>query len=569
MATRRQPWRPRQLVRVCGFQAGQPFTVETVTPLFPAEDLTDTSLDRLRSAWSAGVLGGFNYVSTTLGGITSRFGRFSTSGRVRLASLAKPTRVVPGDTYKTGLNGFRTAGSNNLRAGVTWTFSDGTTSDQLLVNVLGTEPLNTWVGQVGQTEVPADAVGVTPWVESPGGWHIDLGAGNSELVSRTVSDVGRLTIRRGRESADQASPPATLSGVIPLSGAIPVESGALVRVELGPEGGNPDSAVRFVGQVTDPKLRLAKGLPILEVVASSPSARLARIEIGDEPWPAEASDTRAERILDLAAAQDPHLNVVGNIGIGETVIARDVDRQDAIQLLDELAESTGGNLREGRDGQLLWRPARLAYPWGNVEGEGYGRAEFVLPSWAYSVPLELEQTVAWNSVAVYYGTANPQAYVQLQDAQAIVDRGLQHRKITTQLATASDATALARRVLAQGARPSWHIGSVAVDLLAILERDATLAGHLLAMETGAAIALADLPQDVPPLPGDGVFVVEGWTETIGAGTWRLELQLVDITRLALPATYADYGNLWRGTPPTYADMPLDLTYLAAGAWEPR
>lgn len=576
LMNRTSPSRPRLLVSRVGFQAGTPFQVDVVRPLFPAEDLTDTSLDANRAAWSTGVLGGFTYAATTLGGITSRFGKWTSFGRVYLGSVNKPARVVPGDTYRSGVNGYRESGTNELRLGVRWTFADGTTSDQRLATITAAgSPAATWVGQPVQVTVPADAVGASPYVESAAGWYIDLGEGNTELASRTVSDVGTITIRRGRESAESLAPPATMSTTLPVSGAYPVSTGDLVRVEVWPESlgapGYADRPIRFVGQVVDPKLRVQSATPgelnLAQVVASSPSARLARVEIGDTPWPAETSDNRADRILQLAADQDPHLAVFSSLDAGPTVVARDVDRQAAVNLLDELADSTGGNVRELRDGQLYWAPFELSYPRSIVNGPRGSRATLVLPAYAYSLPLDLEQAAATNSVAVYYGTANPQAYVQVRDAQAVLDRGLHHVKLNTQLAYQADAQALAQRILALGARPAWQLSSVVVDLLDLLERDSGLADQLLGLEAGDAVFLDGLPTSLPELPGDATFSVEGWTETITASSWRLELNLVDITRVSEPATYGDWAEVMFRT--AYADAPAQLTYQAAGAWEPR
>lgn len=556
----------RLLVKLAG-DAGElipaPFAVETYRALFPAEDLTDASLDGLRAAWSGAELGAFDYVSATFGGITSRFGRFPTAGRVYLGSQNRPAQVVPGDTYRTGLSGYRTAGSNDLRAGVRWRLADGTTRDELLVNILGSTPVNTWQSLAGSTTVPADARGASPWVESPGGWHIDVGAGATELSSRVDVEGGKVTIRRGRSSGGDGAPgPATCSTRLNATTGLPVVAGDQVRVELPDFNGG--TTVRFRGWVDDPELEVGRrNLHTLDLVGTSALARLSSVVIGDTPWPAESAQLRADRILDLATAGDPWISFAPrSLVSGPTLRARDVDAQPAIDLLDELLQSAGGLLREYREGGVDYATPRTL--WGGVD-----TPDLQLYGGHYGAPLKFRQGSSTNSVRVLYGDpdANPRPAVELDDAQAVVDRGRQHRTITTELASQADAEQLARDVIARGARPAWRLDDVEVDLLDLRRRELdgdTVAGFalqtLLLLEVGWRVELLDLPASAPQLPSGGLFMVEGWTETITPASWRMQLQLVDF---AAAGGEQSWGYLPADL--TWADLPVDLTWAGMAA----
>jgi hypothetical protein len=460
-----------------------------------------------------------------------------------------------------------------LTAGVEWQDETGAVFSEVLGSLSGSTPVDAWTELDLSWTVPETARAAVVYVSTPASasWFLDNGAGVTDLASRTSTDVGTITIRRGRTSPDQAPAPASCSTSFPVSGAVPVASGDLVTVEVPVErylgtGVDPGVFTRFHGNATDPELNVRRNqLHTLELVAVSSLARLGRIDVGDTPWPQEPAETRAERILELAAAQDPLLSVAASAGVdpGPDVVARDVDSQPALGLLGELVESTGGQVIETRDGTIYFRSRAWSY------GDGF-MPTIQLGAGHYAEPLKLSQAPAVNSATVAYGTANPQASVTVEDAPAIAQAGRVAVRVSTQLATEADARAFALDLVGAGSRPAYQLDRLEIDLVDLWRREdagqpvGALVLSLLSLEPGDVIEVLDLPPVVPELPGGAWFGVEGWTETITPTSWRLQLDLVDFARLASPAPWTDIP-----LDVAWADLPPDLSWASLGAWRPR
>jgi hypothetical protein len=221
------------------------------------------------------------------------------------------------------------------------------------------------------------------WLGAPTGSLPDRRIGPDALTITLAGAIvpltasGAVTMRHGRTSPDQ-QPEAATCTITVLSDALPQlpELGVELAVELGEAtaallGVDPGSdewdqlRVRFAGHVTDlavrPERNVSTGLQLVSITAVSPRARLGRLFVGDDPWPAESDAERAGRILSLAAARGAL--VTGEHDAGTvTVLGRDVDRLVALGLLDELAADSGGVLAERRDNTLTWHDAEHRQP---------------------------------------------------------------------------------------------------------------------------------------------------------------------------------------------------------------
>jgi hypothetical protein len=234
-----------------------------------------------------------------------------------------------------------------------------------------------------------------------------------------------------------------------------------------------------------------------------------------------------------------------------TVLARDVDRQTALQLLDELAEDTGGELADVRNGLIAWHSAehrRNALPEATLTA-GQVLAD---PEWEQ----QLAGTV--NDVTVVYGAADPRAELRELDQPSIDAFGPYAVKLDTQLVDEAAAAARARQLVGRLSRPVWMLAGLTVDLLRTVP--AEVARQLLAVEFGDLLAVTGFPESGP-------FVtrkvwIEGWTETISARGWRLAFDTSDYAQTGPTARWADIPSTL-----TWADVPADLTWLASAGFD--
>ncbi len=314
---------------------------------------------------------------------------------------------------------------------------------------------------------------------------------------------------------------------------------------------NGDPVRRFVGSVTDVRARLdGQGRAVYAISATSPRARLGRTFVGDVPWPAELDGARASRILALV---DPLVDVAAGLDPGTVqVVARDVDRQAALQLLDDLAADTNAQLVETRAGQLDWHDAEHRR---NIAATATLDASQVLS------PAEWAQTLSGvvNDLTVVYGTAEPKAEVRIVDQASVDAFGPFASRIDTQLADAAAAESFANLTLARRSRPWWRLDKLDVDLTRTVTP----------VQAAALLALNQADRlDVTGFPAAGPFTttklwVEGWTETITAKAWRLSLNVAQYGVLAAPVRWVDVP-----VHVTWADVDASLTWLQAAAWDP-
>jgi hypothetical protein len=192
-----------------------------------------------------------------------------------------------------------------------------------------------------------------------------------------------------------------------------------------------------------------------------------------------------------------------------------------------------------------------------------------------AVPVELTaEDIVWplawtqnlqgmvNDLTVAWGSSEPQEEVRVTDAASIARHGVMASRIATQLAVGADAETFANLVVGRRSRPWWELPTLTVELLRHV--DGTVhpkAAELLALQPGdGLLLLTGLASSSPSVLGR--VWVEGWSETIGPGTHRLELAVSAFGR-------SGTGTRWVDVPPEvlWRDLDPTLTWRGAASWD--
>lgn len=246
----------------------------------------------------------------------------------------------------------------------------------------------------------------------------------------------------------------------------------------------------------------------------------------------------------------PFIEVAGGT---VAVNARDVDRQNALGLLVELATDAGGLVLDRRDGFLDYADAddrRGVAPTITLDD-----SEVLVGSeWATSVDGLV------NRATLGYGASDNQPTVQVVDQDSVDAYGDAEWSRGTQLAVQADARRRAARTVGLQSRPAYVMPSLAVDLLGTLTTPEQRAAAL-SLDQSSLVAVTDFPASGPLTTGQ--LWVEGYTEQLTRRSWVLDLTVSSFVAGGAGLTYSD-------VPPavTYADVPDTVTNLAAWGYDP-
>lgn len=369
-----------------------------------------------------------------------------------------------------------------------------------------------------------------------------------------LDQLGPVAIRHGRPKPD-GQPEASTVTLTTNAEVIPTVGQALT-VELGPDavaawGTDPEASSRFVGKVTDAKVIPAPGTSSrrrrVQVTAVGPKAQLGRQLVGDTPWPAELDGARVDRLLDLATAV-----TVGTVDTGTVqLLARDVDRQPLLKLLDDAATDAEGLLVELRDGTLVYQDADH-----RTAAVTTLELDATQVLWPLTWSQDLQGLV--NDLTVGWGASEPQAEVRMIDQASVDVHGLYAAKVATKLATEAAAESYALVTVARRARPWWDVDTMALELVRGVP---DLAAQLLALEVSDLLQVTGFPTDAPLQLGR--LWVEGWAETITAESWTLVLSVSPYGRTGPAARWADVP-----ADVTWADLDPALSWAGAASWDP-
>lgn len=379
---------------------------------------------------------------------------------------------------------------------------------------------------------------------------------SAELTNALVG----YTVTAGRGDVDEHVQATTCAATLAreLLTAVP-EVGAGVQLAVTAAAGDAlglaaSARPRFTGEVVGRSLD-DDGRLVLQLVGRR--SRLGRLYVGDTPWAQETAGVRVQRILDLARAQLPALQLGTVDADAVQVIPRDVDRQPALALLDELAETTTGQLVELRDGTLTWHDAEHRRNPAVLVELVAGRQIVAGLRWESGLAGMV------NDLTLAYGLTpaeGEQPTVRQVDDVSVAAVGVVAASESTLLADKSTAEDRARLIVGRRSTASWSSPALTVELLRSVDR-AQLAG-LLRLEHGNVLRATGLPAMSPFTTSE--LVVEGYTETLTRDAWLLDLAVAGLGIAGAPLQ-------WQETPAaiTWAGVtPAGMTWLQAAQWQP-
>lgn len=277
-------------------------------------------------------------------------------------------------------------------------------------------------------------------------------------------------------------------------------------------------SVRFTGYIT--ALDVTPGLVI--VTAVNALEALSRITVSPAGWPAELDTERAARIA--AAAGIDHLRINGDpTHTVAAVPADDTSEPSAWQLLTQLAEDADALLYADRLGNVHYR---------TLTAHG-GSTVHASPAATLLDGLQLTQELGTvvNDVKVTYG--DTPVTVQAVNAASVADYGRRVKAMRVEVADATAAQAIADRVVAAYAQPSWRLTSSTVNLKLAARDDTTFptgVGELLDLDLDDELTIGQL---LPAMPVEEMTArIVGYIETLDPHAWSLSFTLDPRRRIA-------------------------------------
>lgn len=361
-----------------------------------------------------------------------------------------------------------------------------------------------------------------------------------------------------------------------------------------PPAGTLRSALVFSGRITDMEARFDNdsGGTLIDITGQDQRAELANRDVGDVPWLAETLGARVARVI-AASGQAIGYRIDTSM-VPLPVSWRDVDRQGALTLLQELAISGDG---------VLWAAASLTTgPYLDFEslnerpalaGLSQGANGIVVIGPITSVPGSLSldacslsrDPVRWiqdvadvsTRVAVTWreqtlddkGQPAPTDRVETTTDATLEGRvGTRRIAVSTQLAATGPAQSLAANILGRTSTPGWRLSGLTWDA----QDDAPLSSaELTNMMTlldgttrnGAPIVVTDLPGWSPIDSRTSIpLFVEGGSYTSHDGAWQLDLTTSAPTAAGRSAVWNDFPSTphpvtaWR-----WQDMAPDIRWV--------
>ena len=323
---------------------------------------------------------------------------------------------------------------------------------------------------------------------------------------------------------------------------------------LAPAQGALQSVVVFDGRVSDTTASwdADAAAVLLEATAVDFTADLGNRDIGADPWPAEGMGARFRRVVALSGAPvdtivDPALEPL-------TVTWMDVDRQQTMGLLQDLAQSVDGVVWPAVHatlGAYLWVEDPAARAALYVLEMGEDGLVHIVPTAMISGAVELSacdilrDPVQWvqdaadvvTRVATQWldqtlddkGYPSPtQRTYTVVDAAAEADLGTRRASVSTLLTTQADAAVVADKLLGRLRVSQWRVQALTWDTDTTDDFDSAYTTKALALldgttRIGRPVLLADLPEWTPTGRDSLPVYVEGGTYDYTDGAWTLAL----------------------------------------------
>jgi hypothetical protein len=371
-------------------------------------------------------------------------------------------------------------------------------------------------------------------------------------VDEVATNYGRDE-STGQPDAASATIDLTTDPDDPLPAAVEIGAAVVISTTL-----NGVTYRRFTGKLTDIALGWDDAGPdtpeagIGQLVAVGALADLARRVVGDAPFPAELDGARVSRVLTLAGKPpDPAFSDPGTV----QVLARDVDSQAALDVVQGTADSASGIVWETVAGEV--RYADAAHRRGVTVALDLDACDvLVTPTWKR----DLSGLV--NGVSIGYGVApdgGEQPRYVASNAESVARFGTFDYSLTTELAALADAQALGGLLLARNSSPVWLMTALPVDVAGL---DLARSAVLLSLEMHSLVRLTGLPA-IASAPTSALVWVEGWSDRLAWGVHEVELIVSGFCRTVPPPR-------WNDVPPenTWDTMPSSLTWDSAACMGP-
>jgi hypothetical protein len=370
--------------------------------------------------------------------------------------------------------------------------------------------------------------------------------------------------------------------------------------------GLPRPHTLFIGSIAEVTVRSDPALgTVLTITASSHLADLGRTYVGDTPWAQEKATVRAARILSAVG----YASTLYGGQFDPAVLARDVDRQPALDLVAALAVEALFDVTDWVGNVAAWSDLSPTMTWASVPpevswssfptyvppsvkaGPTTGpQALLVASTWreayaataaaaapgAYAnlVLSACELLSSWSAAYTYAGMVNrltlrygptPDGGSQpekVYTAQASINAyGLLESSLSTDLATVADADAMAGHLFASASLSKPTLPALVFDLW----RTASKATGTAFLTSGNRVLSAfwwipDLPETLPVNP-HGYLWLEGIHHRITPDGWAIEAAVSDPW---------PYGNAWQWVqlPPatSWATTPPAVTWATVNDW---
>jgi hypothetical protein len=361
-----------------------------------------------------------------------------------------------------------------------------------------------------------------------------------------------------------------------------------------PPAGTQRSALVFSGRITDMEARFDSdsGATLIDITAQDQRAELANRDVGDVPWLAERLDARVARIITSSGQAIGYRIDTSMQALG--VSWRDIDRQGALTLLQEMAISGDG---------VLWAAASLTTgPYLDFESLGerpalsgltQGADSIVVIGPITSVPGSValdacslsREPVRWiqdvadvsTRVAVTWreqtlndkGQPAPTDRVATASDAALEDIvGTRRIAISTQLSGSSDAVTLANSTLGRTSTPGWRLAGLHWEAETDAPMDSAALGRMMTLldgttRNGCPVVITNLPAWSPIVGRTDIpLFVEGGTYTSQDGAWVLDLTTSAPTAAGRSAAWQDFPSTphpvtaWR-----WQDMAPSIRWL--------
>ena len=330
---------------------------------------------------------------------------------------------------------------------------------------------------------------------------------------------------------------------------------------------------RFAGTLVDISVDHAAGTTTL--VGTDQLGSLARVKVGDEPWPAELDGARIERILDLAGVDldgaGPWTDAVGSwaAAVGTwriarvphvdggtvTMLPRDVDRKSVLELLTQTATDAAGVFWVDRGGIFHYQDAdhRPREPETTIDACVFVDDAVFTKGTAGMV----------NRLVLRYG--DPEASVTVEDGTSSERYGLFDVSRTTDLQNGTDADAIARKIVSWRRLPRWSAPALVFDSASTLG-DPDDVGWVLSATTSSPFALTGIAEPLPAGGETSYLVVEGGRDRFEGGRLQVDLVCSSLFQTRPATVWADVpaGDTWATVDQSATWLDADMLYPPGG-----